>query len=289
MAFAVSLSVLNLIFYCAQQLGVTLGVGAETVLLVAYLQSMRDGTVDDEEKGFARAVRRVMDVGLFLIIVSGIGIIVADYITGQQEAFFSTIFLFKWSLIGIVLFMSLINRGSSLAAGLMQGLAAGTWYALFVVHILAPDASWIQLGEFYGIWLVAFMVLWTTLVFALKGKMGDRPTAIPLSKSIPTPSVVIVPDKKPPQPAFIPPPVSIPTPPPKPVEPIVPPAPVVVPKPPTPVVTIVPTPEVVPPAAPQVPKPPVPQASPITPLPPEINIGLHVMPRTAEEAAKRKL
>jgi hypothetical protein len=299
MVFAVSLSLVNLILYCAQQLGVTLGVGAETVLLVAYLQSMRDGIVDEEEKHFSRAVRRVMDVGLFLIIVSGLGVVASSYLSGQQ-ALFSTAFLFKWSLIGIVLFMSLANRGNSLASGLLQGIAAGTWYALFVVHILAPDASWLELGVFYAIWLVGFCLCWTLIVFALKGKPGVGQAAMSISKTIPKPSVVIIPNRVvvppmqkaappvPPSPKPAPVVIPAPVPPPPPARPAVPvpvppPAPVptvVLPMPPAPVMKI---------QSPDVPIPPPPPTAPAPAAAPAASlIGLHVMPRTVEEVERRK-
>lgn len=172
MTLAILLSLANLALYCMQQLGVTLGVGAETVLLVAYLQSVRDGVVDEKEQSFARAVRHVKDMGLFLMILSGAAIVTTQFLTGQLTDFLSVIVWFKWSLIGIVLFMTFAVRGYSLAAGLLQGLSAGTWYALFAVHILAPTASWLQLGTFYALWLVGFCLCWSMLVFALRGKPG---------------------------------------------------------------------------------------------------------------------
>ncbi len=49
MTLAISLGLVNLILYCAQQFGIALGVGAETVLLVASLQAMRDGSINDED------------------------------------------------------------------------------------------------------------------------------------------------------------------------------------------------------------------------------------------------
>ncbi len=179
MTFAILLSLANLLLYCIQQLGVTLGVGAETTLLVAYLQTMRDGVADDQEKGFARAVRHVKDLGLFLIIASGIGIVAVQYFSGQLGQFFTIVVLFKWSLIGIVLFMSFIVRGYTIIAGLLQGLSAGTWYALFAIHILAPTASWFQLGIFYALWLAGFTLCWSVLVFALRGKPGSAPRTAP--------------------------------------------------------------------------------------------------------------
>lgn len=271
MVVALSLSLLNLILYCFQQFGMALGVGAETVLLVAFVQSLRDGAFDDTEKGFARAVRRVMDVGLFLIITTGAGIVLAQVAGGQQFAFFSTIFLFKWALIGIVLFMALINRGVSLVAGILQGLAAGTWYALFAVHILAPQASWLQLGEFYAVWLVGFMICWTALVFALKGKRVLA-AATPI-KGVPQPAAVITPNKvtsfaKPPAPPPVPPPKAPAPPPPA-------------PPPPAPMK---------PAPAMQMPTPP-PPPQPTQPVQPAVQtptIGLHVMPKSPEELQKQK-
>ncbi|MCX6820287.1 MAG: hypothetical protein NT019_03350 [Candidatus Adlerbacteria bacterium] len=196
MSFVLSFSFVSLLLYCVQQFGMALGVGAQTVLLLAYLHSMRDGAYDDQEKKFAKAVRHVMDFGFVSILLSGLGIVVLAYLAGQQEAFFSTIFLFKWSLISILLALSILNRGTSLVAGLLQGLTAGTWYALFVVHILAPEAPWLQLGEFYGAWLVGFTLCWTLVVFALRGKpttftsKPDTQTQRPSPSTAPLPNMV---------------------------------------------------------------------------------------------------
>jgi hypothetical protein len=186
---AAVLSVANLFLYCVQQIGVTLGVGAESVLLVAYLYSTRDGVIDDKEQHFVRIARKVMDIGLFFMIVSGMAILGTAYLVGQSV--FSPVFGFKWSLIGIVLSMSILNRGTSLAAGLVQGFSAATWYAIFLVHILAPDLSWATMGTFYGMWLVGFMVVWTGLVFAVRG----NPRGVPKpTKAAPhSPAVQIIP------------------------------------------------------------------------------------------------
>jgi hypothetical protein len=312
MPFAITISLVNLGLYCVQQFGMAIAVGAETVLLVAYLQSIQDRVVDDEEKGFARATRKVMDYGLFFIIVSGVGVVGVQFFATHQLTAFSTIFLFKWSLIGIVLFMSLANRGTSLTAGLLQGLAAGTWYALFVVHILAPKGTWVTLGEFYAAWLIGFMVCWTLTVFTVR--LTHKPMSIVAKPaSVPPPAVVLTPDRKaappvampvtspmpPPPPKPMPPPIttSMPAPPPVPPAPavVLPPplatavASAVVP-PPAPAVPLAPVAAPVAPASPQIPLPPPPpaQASAQKPANAPEFIGLHVMPRTVEEVERHK-
>lgn len=310
MTFAIFMSLITLGLYCMQQLGMALAVGAETVLLVAYLHAVRDGVVDDEEKGFARAVRGVKDFGLFFIIVSGGALIANQFLTEQLSQFLSIVVLFKWSLIGIALFLGFI-RGSSLTSGLLQGLSAGTWYALFAVHILAPEASWIELATFYGIWLVGFSVCWSVLVFALRNKKPIAIIAARPASAKPRPSVVIVPDNKVVPITPIAKPVSIVPDIPSVVKPVlstappaalsttisapppaVPKPPVAlppVPKPPVPPPLSAPNPPVPPPApmaTPSMPPPPVPQAQAPVTAPPAS--WLHVMPRTPEEVEKRK-
>ncbi len=287
------MSLITLGLYCVQQLGVTFAVGAETVMLVAYLQSVRDGVVDEEEKGFARAVRSVKDFGLFFIILSGGAIFANQFFTGQLTEFLSITVLFKWSLIGIVLFMSLIVRGPSLVAGLLQGLSAATWYALFAVHILAPEAPWEQLVTFYAVWLVGFSLCWTIIVFALKGKKPAY-VASPIN-AVSKAAVVITPDRV--KPVFKPAP-----------QPVVAPAPVVAFVPP--VTVTMPKQEIPVAPKPSIPTPPVPQPAPVAatmpppppvppPPPPKVSVPapaappppaswLHVMPRTPQELAERK-
>ena len=299
-----------------QQLGVTLAVGAETILLVAYLQSIRDGVVDDEEKGFARAVRSVKDFGLFFIILSGGAIVANQFFTDQLGNFLSITVLFKWSLIGIALFLGFI-RGSSLTAGLLQGLSAGTWFALFAVHILAPEAPWMQLVTFYAIWLVGFSVCWTVLVFALKGKKSSYVATahLPAEKQIKASAVskaavVITPDRvtvKPSQKSVVAEPAHVSD---KLVSaPFVPPVTVSMPKQnpaaepktdaegsaqakplvPIPSIPKPPTPPPAPVAAAMPPPPPVPPPKVVPgPVAPPPASWLHVMPKTPEDLAKRK-
>jgi hypothetical protein len=219
-----SADVISLILYCAQQLGVTLGVGAQTIMLVAYLSAMRDGVVDNQEAQFARAVRAVLNSGLVLVIVSGIGITVWHILahsmvpeTGQPVVL-TEAFLFKWALVLGVLAFTVLK---SLPQNIMQGLAGGSWYALFVVHILAPVASWANLLTLYAVWMLGFGFCWTVLVFTTKDKSRRSEVGTPTKAS------GKIEQKAPPSPAFKPLPPA-----PKPVVP--PPAPKPIPPPPPP-------------------------------------------------------
>ncbi|MGC9602599.1 MAG: hypothetical protein ABSE76_02560 [Minisyncoccia bacterium] len=203
---------LNLIFYCAQQLGVTLGVGAETIMLAAYLISMRDGIVDEKETQYALAIKRVMAAALWLIVLSGLGIAVLHLTAGESAVVFAPAFLFKWVLILLVVALTSVRRTSKLS--IVEGVIGGTWYALFLVHILAPVTTWANLGTFYAAWLIGFVLCWEAIVVIRRDrKMVPRKKPAPLPPPPPVPEPVSLPkDFIPPKEIKIIPDISAPSP-----------------------------------------------------------------------------
>jgi hypothetical protein len=240
---------INLILYCVQQVGVTLSVGAETILLVAYVQAMRDGVVDIKEAQFARAVRSVLRWGLIAIVASGIAITVLHVMAGEGAVIFSPAYLFKWCL--IILAMSVTLLSSYVSPSILEGVGGGTWYALFLVHILAPLTTWTNLLTLYVVWMIGFVLVWWALMLLLNGRKTETPNNIATIAAT-LPPMAAQPKPASPKPASSP--VVVPpkpTPPPPPVQ--VKPLPVYIP-----VVTPAPAPRIA----------PVVQAPPITPPPP---------------------
>jgi hypothetical protein len=176
----------SLILYATQQLGIVLAVGGQTIVLVAYLLAMRDRVIDSTEAQFARAVRTVLVAGLFLIIVSGVGVSAMHYFAGELYILLSPAYLFKWILLGGVLLFTLGIGTNLLPQWLGEALAGGTWYALFFLHILAPDTSWENLLILYGGWLGAFALFWFALVFGTRG--GAAPAAAKAAAPAPKPA-----------------------------------------------------------------------------------------------------
>ena len=146
-----------------------LAVGAEAITLILYLISVRDGVVDPQEERFSHAAKRVMHIGLLCVIISGVIITVLEFLSGSGVVFAPT-YIFKCVLIGIVLLFSRLTWGSSLPEGLLEGFAGGTWFAIFVVHIFAAVATWMQLLMLYSFWMGGFMLCWIVLVFSVRGK-----------------------------------------------------------------------------------------------------------------------
>ncbi len=228
--------------YVLQQLGVMLGVGAQTVLLCTHLIAVHKGEAENPQSSFAYAARRSLLIGFFLIVGSGMAAIAVHVTGGNLSVLLAPAFGFKWALIGIVLCAFWLQNLLSHWSNALAGFAGGTWYALFLVHSLAPVTSWLNLVGLYFVWLALFMIFWGGFVFIMR-KAARAPQKIVVANAGQGKAAA------PPAPAPLP-PAPKPVPPPSPV--ILKPAPVPVPKPPV-VITQPP-----PPAPKPIPPPPPP-------------------------------
>ena len=182
---------LSLFLYVLQQLGVVLGVGAETVLLAGFLLSLHKLSAHEP---MVRAARTARGAGLFLMIGSGAGAVVLHAAAGEYAVLLAPSFLFKWLLIGVV-FMLHRFRFSS-ARGISVGTEGAHWYALFIVHTLAPVVLWSVLLFVYAAWLVFFAAVWTAFVLVMRYTSGE-PIRIRAKKA----PVVIIQKPKPNEPS----------------------------------------------------------------------------------------
>ena len=238
-----SLDSIGLLLYCVQQLGVMFAVGSESIILIAYLVSMRDGVINATEETFAKSVERVLVFGLGLIVLSGFGTIAFHYALDQIQILLEPAYLFKWFLIIGLLVAALVRRGRAFMHFSFEGLVGGMWFALFFVHIVAPVIPWFELTLLFFLWMGAFFIAWSTVVHVLKykGRVAPAPVQkIIVEEKKPPVFVMPKPPPQPPPPKIIPAPILPPTPPPLP-KPPPPPAPVL--PPPRPIPTPPPTPK----------------------------------------------
>ncbi len=127
-------------------------------MLAAFVLATRDGIVDAVEAQFLRATRRVLVLALVLIVTSGIAITVMHFIAGQGATILTSAFLFKWLLIVTIVALSALTH--LLPETFAEALLGANWYALFIVHILAPIATWTNLFILWGIWVAGFCLCW---------------------------------------------------------------------------------------------------------------------------------
>ncbi|MDE2071440.1 MAG: hypothetical protein KGI70_01740 [Patescibacteria group bacterium] len=165
---------MDVLLFLLQQLGVMLGVGAQTVLLVNYLSSVRVGA-RPTPTSFVRSTRGLLGISLFVIIGSGAMVTAMHFSAGSFDILFAPAFLFKWALILLALVLYLLAElpsSNSTHEALIEYLAGGTWFALFLVHSVAPVVAWSDLIILYVSWMVSFGVVWGLIVWALHKHMG---------------------------------------------------------------------------------------------------------------------
>ena len=153
-----------------QQFGVIFAVCAEITMLSGYIVSMRDGTLTEAEIRFSKLVHRALGIGLIIIISSGVAITAIHSTVGQVAIVLTPVFLFKWLLIVVLAGAYLMQRKKQFPHYALEGLLGGTWFVFFLIHILGPDLSWIDLLGFYVVGAGAFTCLWVGLVFMLHAK-----------------------------------------------------------------------------------------------------------------------
>ncbi len=235
--------------YVLQQLGVMLGVGAQTLLLCTHLVALHHHEPEHPSGSFSRAALWALGASLVLIIASGVGAVGFHLFTGSYEPLLEPAFLFKWALIAAVGAAYLLQKRVSNWSDTLAWFAGGSWLALFLVHSVAPVTTWLSLGVLYVGWMIFFAAIWAGFVLVMRGaKAAPAPAVVvPALKAVSAP---VQPRKvvAPPPPAPTPTPVvkvaPPPPPPPPPPKPMPPPAPVAPPPPPAPVV-----PKVAPPPA----------------------------------------
>ena len=241
------------LIYVAQQLGVMLGVGAQTVLLCAHLIAVHHGENENPHVAYAEAARKALGAGFILIVISGLFAIVIHLFSGQADIVFSPAFLFKWALIIVLLAAFFLQSRLREWVNFYYAFTGTTWYALFLVHSLGPVTSWGSLWVLYILWAILFTLVWWGFVALMRRDSKNsapvfKPAPVPVfvikkeaPRPIPPPAPRLMPPLPPPPPPPMPKPAPPPPPPPRMIEehhqplslPV--PAPVVVPAPPPPV------------------------------------------------------
>lgn len=172
-----------------------LGVGAQSVLLCAHLVRIHRGEFDDQQASFARAARGALGFGFFLIITSGLAAVAVHFLQGRYDILFAPAFVFKWILISGLVGAYQLQKHLHAWSDLLAWLAGGSWYALFLVHSLAPIASWASLGMLYCAWMLFFGALWGVFVLIMRKRgVALEPQKVALSSvPIPKPQVAEMP------------------------------------------------------------------------------------------------
>ena len=176
---------LSLLASLTQEWGIIAGVGALTVTLVGHLLSLH-AHKSETVFGFVRAARSIRAFALAAIIVSGGAAILVHFQSGTPGVLAAPAFLFKWLLIALLAAFHFVELNvSGIKRDAVEGFEGANWYALFIVHAMAPAVGWGLLFGIYSAWLAAFGVVWAAFVWIMRrhdapaGKAAAWPASVP--------------------------------------------------------------------------------------------------------------
>ncbi|MBP7770305.1 MAG: hypothetical protein KA066_00085 [Candidatus Pacebacteria bacterium] len=209
---------LSLVVSLSQQIAIVAGVGAVTMTLVGHLLSLH-AHQNEMVHGYMRAARSIRALALMVIIVSGGAAVLVHFQQGTSEVLLAPAYLFKWLLIVLLTAFYFVElKVEGVARDAVEGFEGANWYALFIVHSIAPVVTWMFLLSLYFGWLATFAVIWAGFVWLMRRQTTISPAGVQKpNASAPKPAPV---PPLPAKPAPVPPPVpvrAVPPPAPKPM------------------------------------------------------------------------
>lgn len=159
----------SLLVSLAQEIGIVAGVGALTITLVGHLLSLH-AHKNETVFSYVRAARHIRAVALIVIIISGGAAILIHFQSGTPQVLLAPAFLFKWLLIAaLTAFYFVELKMGGIARDAVEGFEGANWYALLIVHAMAPVAGWGLLLAIYFGWLATFGAIWAGFVWFMRG------------------------------------------------------------------------------------------------------------------------
>ncbi len=179
---------LSLLVSFAQEIFIVAGVGAVTMTLVGHLLSLH-AHKSETVFGYVRAARHLRALALMGIIISGGVAILIHFQSGTPGVLLAPAFLFKWLIIALLTVFHFAELNvDGIKRDAVEGFEGANWYALFIVHTIAPVAAWGTLLPIYFGWLAVFAVIWVGFVWLMRHHSTIKPTKAP--NPFPAPAAV---------------------------------------------------------------------------------------------------
>lgn len=126
---------LGLIIRMAHVVGTVLGVGGVTMLTTFYIQSKRDGNVDPTEVTFLKIATKITNIGLWVLIFSGLGFFVDAYFNDPAHFAIQTRTGFKLIITGLLLVNTWLLHQRKLSAWTGGAWSLASWYAAMILGL----------------------------------------------------------------------------------------------------------------------------------------------------------
>jgi hypothetical protein len=151
------------IFVLLHLVGAILGTFYVTWAELSYMFAAKDSTIDHRERKYLRKIYRGLHLGMMLVLVSAIGLVVAEYLVpNAPQAVLAAPFWASQTLAIIILFFGKLLSDKKIA----------WWYAAPSILVAWWLLMLIDFGTLNHFGYIAVMMAWLLLSFIVVGILG---------------------------------------------------------------------------------------------------------------------
>lgn len=143
--------------------GTVLGVGAATFAEILYTRFNSDDIVNDEERKMLAVTYTVMRTGLFLLVISGFGMLLYFRLTEYVDTLTSSSFWAKMTVIGVLVGNAIFLQARIVPLAIGAAVSLTSWYAALILGVVGKtSASYFEILLYYAaaIVLVGIVLRW---------------------------------------------------------------------------------------------------------------------------------
>lgn len=144
-------------------IGAVFGAGGATMAEVFSIKALKDGVINETENDFLRTIYFFIRLGLFLLILSGFGLLILYRLEGvAPEMIYTDKFVAKLLVVLVIIFNPLLVQAKIISYSVSSPLSLVSWYAALILGAWRTlDAS---LFSIIGVYLFVVLIA----VFAVK-------------------------------------------------------------------------------------------------------------------------
>lgn len=144
-------------------IGAVFGAGGATMAEVFSIKALKDGVINETENDFLRTVYFFIRLGLFILVLSGFGLLILYRLEGvAPEMIYTDKFVAKLLIVLVIVFNPLLVQAKIISYSVSSPVSLVSWYAALILGAWRTlDAS---LFSIIGVYLVVVLMA----VFAVK-------------------------------------------------------------------------------------------------------------------------
>lgn len=127
-------------------IGTVLGAGGATFAEIFYLKAKKDGIIEPLEIDHLRTIYFILRIGLFILVISGFGLLLFYRLAGAGEILLNAKLWAKLLIVVILIFNSFLIQVKKIPIWLGASISLTSWYsALILGSWRTLDASFIKI------------------------------------------------------------------------------------------------------------------------------------------------